>query len=99
MNRLEKEGIRCNLTLIFTIAQAVACAEAGVTLVSPFVGRLNDAYSQKFNKTYEPKDEPGVLLVASIYNYYKKFGYKTIVMVNYIFIIIRVLRSAQWKAF
>ncbi|XP_031564923.1 transaldolase-like [Actinia tenebrosa] len=78
---LEKEyGIHCNLTLLFSFAQAVACAEAGVTLISPFVGRILDWYVKNTDQKYEPQDEPGVKSVAAIYNYYKKFGYKTVVM-------------------
>jgi transaldolase len=73
-------GIHCNLTLLFSFAQAVACAEAKVTLISPFVGRIMDWYKKSTGKTYEPKEDPGVLSVQSIYNYYKKYGYKTIVM-------------------
>ena len=78
---LEKEGIHCNLTLLFSFAQAVACAEAGVTLISPFVGRIYDWY-KKENKGAEipPGQDPGVASVARIYNYYKKYGYKTQVM-------------------
>ncbi|XP_017837636.1 probable transaldolase [Drosophila busckii] len=79
---LEKEhGVHCNLTLIFSFAQAVACAEAGVTLISPFVGRILDWYVANTNtKKFEPLKDPGVLSVTSIYNYYKKFGHKTLVM-------------------
>lgn len=77
---LEKEGIHCNLTLLFSMAQAVHCAEAGVTLISPFVGRIMDWYKAETGKTYEPAEDPGVLSVRSIYDYYKKFGYKTEVM-------------------
>ncbi|KAM9301902.1 transaldolase [Gastrophryne carolinensis] len=77
----EKYGIHCNMTLLFSFAQAVACAEAGVTLISPFVGRILDWHVANTNtKTYEPLEDPGVKSVAKIYNYYKKFGYKTIVM-------------------
>lgn len=77
----EKYGIHCNLTLLFSFAQAVACAEAGVTLISPFVGRIFDWFVKNTDKkTYTPEDDPGVLSVTKIYNYYKKFGYKTIVM-------------------
>jgi len=79
--QLEKEGIHCNLTLLFSLAQAVACAEAGVTLISPFVGRITDFYKQRDNvKSYEPAQDPGVLSVRAIYNYYKYHGHKTIVM-------------------
>lgn len=78
---LEKEGITCNLTLIFSKAQAIACAEAGCTLISPFVGRIMDWYKKAQGVDgYEPKDDPGVLSVADIFKYYKKFGYDTIVM-------------------
>jgi len=78
---LEKEGITCNLTLIFSKAQAIACAEAGCTLVSPFVGRIMDWYKKSEGVDgYEPKDDPGVLSVAEIFKYYKKFGYDTIIM-------------------
>lgn len=79
---LEAEhGITCNLTLLFAFAQAVACAEANVTLISPFVGRIYDWYVKTTGqKTFEPKEDPGVKSVTAIYNYYKKFGYKTIVM-------------------
>ncbi len=75
-----KHGIHCNLTLLFSFAQAVACAEAKVTLVSPFVGRIMDWHKKATGKTYSGADDPGVLSVQSIYNYYKKFGYETIVM-------------------
>merc|ERR1711990_1129736 len=75
-----KHGIHCNLTLLFSFAQAVACAEANVTLISPFVGRIMDFYKAKFNKTYEAEEDPGVLSVRKIFNYYKKHGYNTIVM-------------------
>ncbi|XP_072164931.1 transaldolase-like [Diadema setosum] len=77
----EDYGIHCNLTLLFSFAQAVACAEAGVTLISPFVGRILDWHKASTGKTsYEPQDDPGVISVTKIYNYYKKFGYKTVVM-------------------
>ncbi|XP_064092463.1 transaldolase-like [Macrobrachium nipponense] len=77
----EEYGIHCNLTLLFGFAQAVACAEAGVTLISPFVGRILDWYvANTDKKTYEPHEDPGVQSVTRIYNYYKKFGYKTVVM-------------------
>ncbi|XP_032457598.1 transaldolase isoform X3 [Nasonia vitripennis] len=77
----EKYGIHCNLTLLFSFAQAVACAEAGVTLISPFVGRILDWYvANTDKKTYEGKEDPGVISVTKIYNYYKKFGYNTVVM-------------------
>lgn len=78
---LEKEGITCNLTLIFSIAQAIACAEAGCTLISPFVGRIMDWHKKDQGVDgFKPEEDPGVISVASIYNYYKKFGYDTIVM-------------------
>ncbi|XP_007947490.1 transaldolase [Orycteropus afer afer] len=77
----EQHGIHCNLTLLFSFAQAVACAEAGVTLISPFVGRILDWHvANTDKKSYEPLEDPGVKSVTKIYNYYKKFGYKTIVM-------------------
>merc|ERR1712106_485559 len=75
-----KHGIHCNLTLLFSFAQAVACAEAKVTLISPFVGRIMDYYKAKFNKTYEAEEDPGVISVRKIFNYYKKHCYKTVVM-------------------
>lgn len=75
-----KHGIHCNLTLLFSFPQAVACAEAGVTLISPFVGRIMDFYKAKNNRTYEPHEDPGVLSVKKIYTYYKQHGYNTIVM-------------------
>merc|ERR1711937_543712 len=80
---LEKEGIHCNLTLLFSFAQAVACAEAGVTLISLFVGRIFDWHVKKgnFEKNGKSENDPGVVSVRNIYNYYKKFGYKTQVMV------------------
>ncbi len=77
---LEKEGIHCNLTLLFGLHQAVACAEAKVTLVSPFVGRILDWYKKDTGKDYQGADDPGVQSVTKIYNYYKKFDYKTQVM-------------------
>ncbi|BAQ62401.1 transaldolase [Geminocystis sp. NIES-3708] len=77
---LEKEGIHCNLTLLFGFHQAVACAEAGVTLISPFVGRILDWYKKTTGKDYIGAEDPGVQSVTEIYNYYKKFGYKTEVM-------------------
>jgi transaldolase len=77
---LEKEGIHCNLTLLFGMHQAIACAEAGVTLISPFVGRILDWYMKDTGKTYTGAEDPGVESVTRIYNYYKKFGYKTEVM-------------------
>ena len=79
--RLEKEGIHCNLTLLFSFAQAVACAEAGVTLISPFVGRIYDWYKKEGGgKEIQPDQDPGVASVTRIYNYYKKYDYKTQVM-------------------
>lgn len=77
---LEKEGIRCNLTLLFSMVQAVACAEAGVQLISPFVGRILDWFKASTGKDYCPQEDPGVLSVTAIYQYYKKFGYRTEVM-------------------
>ena len=77
---LEKEGIHCNLTLLFGLHQAIACAEAKVTLISPFVGRILDWYKQDTGKDYQGAEDPGVKSVTTIYNYYKKFGYKTQVM-------------------
>jgi len=79
--QLEKEGIHCNLTLLFGIHQALACAEAGVTLISPFVGRILDWYLRDSGRAeYEPEEDPGVVSVTKIYNYYKKHGYRTEVM-------------------
>lgn len=76
-----KHNIHCNLTLLFSFAQAVACAEAGVTLISPFVGRILDWYKKNnAGVSYEGAGDPGVVSVTSIYNYYKKFDYKTVVM-------------------
>ena len=78
---LEKEGIHCNLTLLFGIHQAIACAENGITLISPFVGRILDWYKKDTGReSYPPAEDPGVVSVTNIYNYYKKFGYKTEVM-------------------
>ncbi len=78
---LEKEGIHCNLTLLFGIHQAIACAENGITLISPFVGRILDWYKKDTGRdSYAPAEDPGVISVTQIYNYYKKFGYKTEVM-------------------
>jgi transaldolase len=80
-NELEKEGIHCNLTLLFSFAQAVACAEAGVTLISPFVGRIYDWYKKEGGgKEIAPDQDPGVASVTRIYNYFKKYGYKTQIM-------------------
>ena len=78
--QLETEGIHCNLTLLFGLHQAIACAEAKVTLISPFVGRILDWYKKDTGKDYTGADDPGVKSVTEIYNYYKKFGYKTVVM-------------------
>jgi transaldolase len=79
--KLEREGIHCNLTLLFSFAQAVACADAGVTLISPFVGRIYDWYKKERKvEDIPPNDDPGVQSVTRIYQYYKKFGYKTQVM-------------------
>ena len=78
--KLEQEGIHCNLTLLFGLHQAIACAEAKVTLISPFVGRILDWYKKDTGKDYTGSDDPGVQSVTTIYNYYKKFGYKTVVM-------------------
>lgn len=77
---LEKEGINCNLTLLFSFAQARACAEAGVFLISPFVGRIMDWYKAKEGRDFEAQEDPGVISVTSIYNYYKEHGYNTVVM-------------------
>ncbi len=77
---LEKEGINCNLTLLFSFAQARACAEAGVFLISPFVGRIMDWYKAKEGRDFAASEDPGVLSVTKIYNYYKAHGYKTVVM-------------------
>ncbi|HXW93619.1 MAG TPA: transaldolase [Terriglobales bacterium] len=80
-DELEQEGIHCNLTLLFSFAQAIACAEAGVTLISPFVGRIYDWYKKEAGgKEIPPDQDPGVVSVTRIYNYYKKYGYKTQVM-------------------
>lgn len=77
---LQKEGIRCNLTLLFSLPQAVRCAEAKVQLISPFVGRIYDWYKANRKQEYHGADDPGVLSVTQIYHYYKKFGYETEVM-------------------
>lgn len=78
---LEKEGIHCNLTLLFGLHQAIACAESGITLISPFVGRILDWYKKETGReSYAPAEDPGVVSVTDVYNYYKKFGYKTEVM-------------------
>ncbi len=77
---LEKEGINCNLTLLFSFAQARACAEAGVFLISPFVGRILDWYKAKTGEEYTQETDPGVISVRAIYNWYKERGFKTVVM-------------------
>lgn len=77
---LEKEGIHCNLTLLFSKVQAIACAEANITLISPFVGRILDWHKKATGKEFTGADDPGVQSVTEIFNYYKKFGYKTEVM-------------------
>jgi transaldolase len=77
---LEKEGIRCNMTLLFSLPQAVACAQADVQLISPFVGRIYDWYKKSTGQDYLDADDPGVQSVKKIYDYYRKFGYKTEVM-------------------
>ncbi|MGI4827611.1 MAG: transaldolase [Janthinobacterium lividum] len=77
---LEKEGIHCNLTLLFGMHQAIACADAGVTLISPFVGRILDWYKADTGQTYSATEDPGVKSVTEIYMYYKKFGYSTQIM-------------------
>ena len=77
---LEKDGIHCNLTLLFGIHQAIAAADAGVTLISPFVGRILDWYKKDTGKDFQGAEDPGVQSVTRIYNYFKKFGYKTVVM-------------------
>lgn len=78
--QLEQEGINCNLTLLFSFAQARACAEANVYLISPFVGRILDWYKKSTGKEYGAEDDPGVVSVSSIYEYYKQHGYNTVVM-------------------
>ena len=78
--QLEKEGIHCNMTLLFGLHQAIAAAEAKVTLISPFVGRILDWYKKDTGKDYTGAEDPGVKSVTTIYNYYKHFGYKTVVM-------------------
>ena len=77
---LQKEGINCNLTLLFSLAQAIACAEGGIKLISPFVGRILDWHKKNSGKDYSAAEDPGVLSVTAIYNYYKHFGYSTEVM-------------------
>ncbi|ACQ94659.1 transaldolase [Tolumonas auensis DSM 9187] len=78
--QLEKEGINCNLTLLFSFAQALACAEAGAYLISPFVGRILDWYKAKTGQSYTAENDPGVKSVKAIYQYYKQHGYNTVVM-------------------
>jgi transaldolase len=78
--QLQKDGINCNLTLLFSLPQAIACAESGVKLISPFVGRILDWFKAANKKDYAPHEDPGVLSVTSIYHYYKKFGHTTEVM-------------------
>jgi transaldolase len=77
---LEREGIHCNLTLLFGLHQAIAAADAGVTLVSPFVGRILDWFKKDTGKDFHGAEDPGVISVTNVYNYFKKFGYKTVVM-------------------
>jgi transaldolase len=77
---LEKDGIRCNMTVLFALPQAVACAEAGAQLISPFVGRIYDWHKKSSGTDYSGADDPGVQSVQRIYNYYRKFGYRTEVM-------------------
>lgn len=77
---VQKDGINCNMTLLFSLPQAVACADAGARLISPFVGRILDWYKAATKKDYAPHEDPGVISVTSIFHYYKKFGYKTEVM-------------------
>ena len=78
--KLEREGIHCNLTLLFSFCQAVACADSGITLISPFVGRIYDWYKKRDGKDYQGAEDPGVQSVTRIYQYFKKFGYQTEVM-------------------
>lgn len=77
---LEKDGIRCNLTLVFSLIQAAACAEKKLTLISPFVGRVTDFYQQKSQITYKSEEDPGVILVSNIFDYYRHFDFSTIIM-------------------
>jgi len=77
---LEQRGIRCNLTLVFSLVQAIACAEAGVFLISPFVGRILDWYVKATGESYDAETDPGVKSVTDIYTYYRRYGYKTVVM-------------------
>ena len=78
--QLQQEKINCNLTLLFSFPQAVACADAGITLISPFVGRILDWYKKSTGKDFSPTEDPGVKSVTQVYTYYKHFGYKTEVM-------------------
>ncbi len=78
--QLQKEGIHCNLTLLFSLVQAVSCAEAGIQLISPFVGRIYDWYKKAENKDFHGAEDPGVRSTSAIYNYFKKYGHKTEVM-------------------
>ena len=78
--QLEKEGIACNLTLLFSLTQAIACAEANITLISPFVGRILDWYKKTEGRDFEGSEDPGVQSVTAIYDYYKQNGYNTVVM-------------------
>ncbi len=78
--RLQKDGIKCNLTLLFGMHQAVACAEAGVTLISPFVGRIRDWFVKAGHTDFDDENDPGVVFVRRVYSYYKRHGYDTIVM-------------------
>ena len=80
VKKLESEGISCNCTLIFSLTQAVACAEAGAFLISPFVGRILDWFKSNTSKEYDSSNDPGVESVEKIYNYFKKFNFKTVVM-------------------
>ena len=80
VKKLEAEGISCNCTLIFSLTQAIACAEAGAFLISPFVGRILDWFKSNTQKDYDSSNDPGVESVEKIFNYFKKFNYKTIVM-------------------
>lgn len=77
---LEKKGIHCNMTLLFSLVQAIACAEVNATLISPFVGRILDWYKKHEGRNYSPSEDPGVKSVTEIYNYFKHFGYKTEIM-------------------
>ena len=78
--QLQKESINCNLTGLFSFPQAVACAEAKVKTIAPYVGRIYDWYKKTTGKEYLPAEDPGVLLVKRVYNYYRKFGYETEIM-------------------